>query len=227
MNPSFLISDGDKTLWSVKRTVQNRIIQASMTTQWTMVGLSLSVKLVHAEPWMKVVEHLSTYLQDTSIAMFVQIWDLLIVNHLPELPLLLILLLWDVGPYVRFLPEASLFQAGQFPNLVEFMHGFASDFNPRARAILTGRQSVVWHIYETGRSAAATVNREMTDEILVTIESAKAAAQDCAAALQGSGQNDGWNGMDAFLFGAIARHIQRFILGINFFHFIKKVIFFF
>lgn len=48
-----------------------KLIRISMTVRWVIVGLSLSFMLEHAEPWMKVVKHLSTYLQDAGISMFV------------------------------------------------------------------------------------------------------------------------------------------------------------
>ncbi|CAJ1077502.1 polycystic kidney disease protein 1-like 2 [Xyrichtys novacula] len=156
-------------------TTLAQLIRGQMTVRWVVVGLSLQVELQHTKPWMKVVKYLSEYMQDTGIVVFVLIRDLLLQIGVPELKLNIFICeltrfkeaclahveLKEYGPYVRFLelPEAKLFQAGRFPNLVQFMRGFASEFNPRAVDLLTGGGVQVPAIYNlgvcAGRRAAA------------------------------------------------------------------------
>ncbi|CAJ1052038.1 polycystic kidney disease protein 1-like 2 [Xyrichtys novacula] len=155
-------------------TTLAQLIRGQMTVRWVVVGLSLQVELQHTKPWIKVVKYLSEYVQDTGIAVFVLIRDLLL-QKVPELTFYIFnceltrfkeacvayVELKEYGPYVRFLerPEAILFQAGRFPNLVQFMRGFASEFNPRAVDLLTGGGVQVPAIYNlgvrAGRRAAA------------------------------------------------------------------------
>ncbi|XP_041663058.1 polycystic kidney disease protein 1-like 2 [Cheilinus undulatus] len=58
-----------------------QLMRGQMTMRWIIMSLSLSVKMEHAEPWMKVMEYLSVDLQDAGIAMFILIRGLLLVNR--------------------------------------------------------------------------------------------------------------------------------------------------
>lgn len=175
------------------------------------------------------MDYFAVYLQDAGIAVFVLIRDLLLANRISKLcfPVFRSDLahykeacyahaeLADYGPYVRFLelPEAVLFQAGKFPNLVEFMRGFAAEINPRATELMTlGGQDVrVRDFYElrvrAGRRATATVDLGLVRGIMVTFEAAMEASREAKEAQVMADRELDHGGMNEFIYGA---HDGRF-----------------
>lgn len=102
----------------------------------------------HTRRLIQVVEHMTTYLQDVRIGVFMMIRVLLLLTKIPETGLKLFIAdllhykeachahvaLGQLGPFVRFLQ--LLFQDGKVPFLVESMHGVASQISPQAVPLL-------------------------------------------------------------------------------------------